>query len=172
VEQEVKDLGVDDTDDLQPEEELELWKLRELERIFRDRTERDKIAKDLEDVERRRKMTDAQVEEENEAMGKNRTDDKAKYRFMQKYYHKGAFYNDDEKVDDVFKRTDANAPTLEDFFDKSILPEVMQVKNFGLRGRTKYTHLTDQDTTEVNLYGNIVWSRCRMVKQRPQQHEL
>lgn len=44
-------------------------------------------------------------------------------------------------------RRDFSQPTLEDHFDKTILPKVMQVKNFGRSGRTKYTHLVDQDTT-------------------------
>lgn len=47
----------------------------------------------------------------------------------------------------MFKR-DFAQPTLEDHFDKTVLPKVMQVKNFGRSGRTKYTHLVDQDTTE------------------------
>ena len=39
-------------------------------------------------------------------------------------------------------------PTGEDKFQKESLPAVLQVKKFGMRGRTKYTHLVDQDTTD------------------------
>ena len=73
--------------------------------------------------------------------------EKGKYRFLQKYYHRGAFYLDNE---DTTLKQDFSKPTLEDHFDKSILPKVMQVKNFGRSGRTKYTHLLDQDTTSAD----------------------
>merc|ERR1712152_7935 len=72
---------------------------------------------------------------------------KGKYKFMQKYYHRGAFYMDEEE--NVLKR-DVSHATLEDKFDKTVLPKVMQVKNFGRSGRTKYTHLVDQDTTQFD----------------------
>ncbi len=49
--------------------------------------------------------------------------------------------------DKVIQR-ETNAPTQFDRVDKSLLPAVMQVKNFGRAGRTKYTHLKDQDTTD------------------------
>jgi len=73
---------------------------------------------------------------------------------MQKYYHKGAFFQadpDDEAgsagTDGIFQR-DFSAPTGEDRLDKSILPKVMQVKHFGRSGRTKWTHLVNEDTTD------------------------
>lgn len=62
---------------------------------------------------------------------------KKSLKFMQKYWHKGAYYqtgaDDDfqesktreEGVDAVYRR-DYSAPTGEDKFDKSILPKVMQ----------------------------------------------
>eukprot|EP00644_Phytophthora_capsici_P000229 jgi/Phyca11/525599/estExt2_fgenesh1_pm.C_PHYCAscaffold_40140 len=108
----------DDTDGLDPAQEYRDWELREMRRIKR-------------------------------KLKKREPKEKKKLKFMQKYYHKGAFYVDDDSIrtkDDVRKR-DATEATLEDKFNKEMLPAVMQVKNFGRAGRTKYTHLADQDTS-------------------------
>lgn len=66
--------------------------------------------------------------------------------FLQKYHHKGAFYADDE----ILQRYDYTAATGDAVQDVSSLPKVMQVRNYGKMGRTKYTHLVDQDTSDRN----------------------
>merc|ERR1712142_1392916 len=119
---------------------------RELKRIKKQREERDQVDKEKEEIDRVRNMTEEERRAEFRNNPKKVTNkaQKGKYKFLQKYYHRGAFYLDEDK--EVYQRDFSN-PTLEDHFDKTILPKVMQVKNFGRSGRTKYTHLVDQDTT-------------------------
>lgn len=75
--------------------------------------------------------------------------EKKKMNFMQKYYHPGAFFRTFDEADLLQnEKYDYLAPTLGDKADKTMLPQVMQVKNFGRASRTKYTHLVDQDTTD------------------------
>lgn len=134
----------DDGDD---EEEFNLWKIRELNRIKRNRDERDAMEKERVEVERLREMTEDErlmVLRSREKIITNKQV-RGKMNFMQKYYHRGAFYLDEES--DLLKRN-IMEPTLEDHFDKLVMPKVMQVKNFGRHGQTKYTHLKDQDTSK------------------------
>lgn len=137
------------SDDDNDEAEYELWKLRELKRIKRDREEREALIKEREETERVSKLTpeERRAEARNNPKQVTNEKQKGKYKFLQKYYHRGAFFM--EKEDKVFGR-DFAEPTLDDHFDKTILPKVMQVKNFGRSGRTKYTHLVDQDTTDFD----------------------
>lgn len=134
------------TDDENDEAAYEAWKLRELKRIKRDKEEKEQYERERMEVERMHSMTEEERRAELRANPRQVTNkaSKGKYKFLQKYYHRGAFFLNEE--DNVYKR-DFSAPTLEDHFDKTILPKVMQVKNFGRSGRTKYTHLVDQDTT-------------------------
>lgn len=151
-----KELDVDDkaiysvnTDDENDEAEYEGWKIRELKRIKKHREDRDQVDKEKEEVDKIRTMTDEERRAHFRANPKQITNkaQKGKYKFLQKYYHRGAFFLDEEA--EVYQRDFSN-PTLEDHFDKTILPKVMQVKNFGRSGRTKYTHLVDQDTTSFD----------------------
>uniref|UniRef100_A0A336KRX6 CSON013156 protein n=1 Tax=Culicoides sonorensis TaxID=179676 RepID=A0A336KRX6_CULSO len=142
-------IGDVNTEDENDEVEYEAWKLRELKRIKRDREEKEQREKEKADIERLRNMTEEERRQElrlNPKVVTNKAT-KGKYKFLQKYYHRGAFYLNEEE--NVLKQ-DFSAPTLEDHFDKTILPKVMQVKNFGRCGRTKYTHLVDQDTTKFD----------------------
>lgn len=150
-------LGLEDvnTDDENDELEYEAWKVRELKRLKRDRDEREAHIRELAEMERFRNLSEDQKRQELRQNPKTITNKsvKGKYKFMQKYYHRGAFYLNEEN--NLLKQ-DFTAPTLEDKFDKSVLPKVMQVKNFGRSGRTKYTHLVDQDTTEVKRISSLI----------------
>ena len=144
-EKEVPDL--DDTDGLDPEGEFEAWRLRELSRIKRDKEAQAARELEREEIEKRRALPEAQRLAEDLEYAKASRDAKPKgsQKFLQKYYHKGAFHQDLE----ILKRHDYTQAT-ESTMDVSVLPKVMQVRDFGKRSRTKYTHLLDQDTTAGN----------------------
>lgn len=149
------------------------------------------------ETERRRGLSEeerAREDRELEAKGlKVFTKEKRKWGFLQKYYHKGAFYMDEDSiaatgnaqaaatsstpatggvastasaaaaagsalaalaargVDDVRLRA-ADGATGADAMNKMLLPQVMQVKNWGKRGRTKWTHLAAEDTSAHDDY--------------------
>ncbi|GLT95408.1 hypothetical protein SLE2022_130910 [Rubroshorea leprosula] len=147
---------VDTDDEVNEAEEYEAWKAREIARIKRDREEREAMLKEKEEIERVRNMTEEERREWERKNPKPAAPNKQKWKFMQKYYHKGAFFQSEADdpaatagTDGIFIR-DFSAPTGEDRMDKTILPKVMQVKHFGRSGRTKWTHLVNEDTTDWN----------------------
>merc|ERR1712216_342904 len=113
------------------------------------------------ELERRRNLTDEQRRMEDEEFAKQRSDygkEKEKWKFLQKYYHKGAYFQDEDetgnnKLGPVMHQDFGAATGKDSWMDKSALPEVMQVKNFGFRSQVKWTHLSKEDTTAKNEFG-------------------
>lgn len=82
------------TDAEDEEMEYEAWKLRELKRNKRNREEREAEERERLEVERLRNMTEEErrLELKNNPKQVTNKASKGKYKFLQKYYHRGAFY--------------------------------------------------------------------------------
>eukprot|EP00834_Sanchytrium_tribonematis_P003852 NODE_165_length_14629_cov_0.605231.p6 type:complete len:232 gc:universal NODE_165_length_14629_cov_0.605231:6389-5694(-) len=138
--------SVDDTDNEDALLEVENWKIRELERLIRDKEERmayDNLCKEIESFR-------SLPEHERNEIYTKRLFEQAKTKntllkpnYLQKHYHKGAFYLDG--LNQIINR-DYNEATGLDKMDKSDLPQILQVKNFGKKGQSKWTHLKNEDT--------------------------
>jgi len=154
------EIGAPDDVDSDDEVAYQAWRLRELKRIARDTQVRSAATNEAAETERRRHLTPEQRAAEDEALGKGKKPPKAKWKFLQKYHHKGAFFMDEDSLakDDVRKR-DIDGATGIDKFDRDKLPKVLQVRDFGFSGRTKYTHLADQDTTFIDRDYEYGWHK-------------
>ena len=93
-EKEEEVVDVDDTDGVDPSGDFDTWRLRELERIKRDKEAEIAREQEREEVERRRALPEEQRLKEDLEHAKKSRDDKPKGKqmFLQKYWHKGAFH--------------------------------------------------------------------------------
>ncbi|CZT13711.1 hypothetical protein WAI453_008124 [Rhynchosporium graminicola] len=142
---------VDDEDGVDPDAEYAAWKLRELKRIKREREAIEQREKELEEVERRKNLTEEERKREDDefiAKQKQERDGKGKMEFMQKYYHKGAFYQDDAEAQGLGQR-DIMGSRFADDVDRELLPQALQMRDMtklGKKGATKYKDLKSEDT--------------------------
>jgi microfibrillar-associated protein 1 len=151
--------AVDDTDGLDPEAEYAAWKLRELKRIRRERLAIEEAEANLAEIERRRNLTAAEREaEDREFLEKQKEErgDRGDMQYMQKYFHKGAFYQEDLKDLGIDKRNVMGA-TFQDSTSREILPEYMQIRDMtklGKKGRTRYKDMKSEDTGKWGDFGD------------------
>ncbi|KKK24085.1 hypothetical protein ARAM_007053 [Aspergillus rambellii] len=144
--------AIDDTDGKDPEAEYAAWKLRELKRIKREREAIEAAEKEREEIERRRNLTAEERErEDNEFIAKQK-DDKDAARgqtgYMQRYFHKGAFFRPDLEKEGLDRRNVMGARFADDVA-RETLPQYMQIRDMtklGKKGRTRYKDLRSEDT--------------------------
>ncbi|KAL9125031.1 MAG: hypothetical protein Q9217_005712 [Psora testacea] len=155
---------VDDTDGLDPETERAAWKLRELKRVKREREVIETAEKEREETERRRNLTKEEREAEDKEFleaQKEEREGKGKMSYMQKYFHKGAFFQDDAAASDLAQRDIMGSRYADDVTNRELLPQYMQIRDMtrlGRKGRTKYKDLKTEDT---GRYGQDVINGSR-----------
>ncbi|KAI1076315.1 splicing factor, Prp19-binding domain-containing protein [Whalleya microplaca] len=143
---------VDTEDDVDIEAEYAAWKLRELKRIKREREAIEAREKEREEVERRRNLTEEERKAEDEAFlatQKEEKDSKGKMSYMQKYFHKGAFYRDNAEAEGLANRDIMGSRFADDIKNRELLPKALQMRDMtklGKKGASKYRDLKTEDT--------------------------
>ena len=151
---------VDDTDGIDPEAERAAWKLRELRRVKREREAIEEAEKEREEIERRRNLSREEREEEDQqylAQQKDEKDARCQMGFMQKYFHKGAFFQDDARDKGLDRRDIMGSRYADDVTNRELLPQYMQIRDMtrlGRKGRTKYKDLQSEDTGRWGDFGH------------------
>jgi microfibrillar-associated protein 1 len=151
--------AIDDTDGLDPDAEYAAWKLRELKRIKRERLAIEEAEAERAEIERRRNLSATEREAEDRAFIEQQKDERADrgdMQYMQKYFHKGAFFTDELKELGVDGRNLMGA-RFEDQTNREVLPEFMQIRDMtklGKKGRTRYKDMKSEDTGKWGDYGD------------------
>mmetsp|Transcript_105925 Transcript_105925/g.337353 ORF Transcript_105925/g.337353 Transcript_105925/m.337353 type:complete len:500 (+) Transcript_105925:121-1620(+) len=161
---------IDDDDEKNEAEEYELWKIRELKRIKRDKEERLERQHELEWIEKRRAMTEEEREADDRRLDaeSNKKEEAKQFNFLQKYYHRGGFFQDKAAAgEEPLYLRDYHEPLEEEKYDKALLPKTMQLRRgqFGKKGQVKHTHLTEVDTTDFQA----AWSQHSKQVQKYQE---
>ncbi|XXH00357.1 ubiquitin-specific protease ubp1 [Hypoxylon texense] len=143
---------VDTEDDVDPEAEFAAWKLRELKRIKREREAIEAREKERAEVERRRNLTEEERKAEDEAFLAKQQEEKeakGKMSYMQKYFHKGAFYRDEAEAEGLVNRDIMGSRFADDVKNRELLPKALQMRDMtklGKKGASKYRDLKSEDT--------------------------
>ncbi|OJD14943.1 hypothetical protein AJ78_04758 [Emergomyces pasteurianus Ep9510] len=151
---------IDDTDGLDPAAELAAWKLRELKRVKREREVIEQAEKEREEIERRRNLTAEDREREDREFISQQKEEREAGRgragFMQRYFHKGAFYHDDLEEKGLDRRDLMGSRYMDEVKNREALPQYLQVRDvtkIGRKGRTKYRDLRSEDTGRWGVDG-------------------
>ncbi|POW05834.1 hypothetical protein PSTT_09393 [Puccinia striiformis] len=121
--------NVDDTNGLDPEAEFKSWKLRELKRLRRDGEVLIKLcAKEKEEIEARRLIPESERLKEDILYADQTRKSKLK----------------GTQDSDIQTKHDYTAPTKGRFTKMELLPQAMQVRDFGKMSKTKWTHLSKE----------------------------
>ncbi|KAJ4409339.1 hypothetical protein N0V91_002695 [Didymella pomorum] len=151
--------AIDDTDGLDPDAEFLAWKLRELRRIKRERVAIEEAEAERAEIERRQNLSKEEREAEDRLHIEKQAEERegrGQAQFMQKYFHKGAFFTDELAELGLDKRNLMGA-RFEDQTNRELLPEYMQIRDMtklGKKGGTRYKDMRSEDTGRWGDYGD------------------
>lgn len=95
--------GIDDTDDIHPEQEYDEWRIREKDRYKRDRERLIQEEQMKDEIVRRGNLTEQELIDDFKK--RRQEEDSTTTSSKPKNHHRGAFFNDNEDIDRLLKRT-------------------------------------------------------------------